>query len=188
MMEVFYQGGSGIWRVVLVAVFAYAGLILFIRISGKRSLAKLNAFDFIVTVALGSTLATILLNNDIALVEGMTAFAMLLGLQFVVAWSSVRSARVRRMVKSEPALLVYQGKVLEAALKKQRVARPEVYQVMRSQGFASVEDVEAVVLETDGTLSVMPKPSGEGASSLASIPGIEKGGTIENMKAAEDRL
>ena len=187
MLDVFYQGWTGILRVVAVSVIAYAGLIFFLRITGKRSLAKLNAFDFVVTVALGSILATIVLSKDVALVEGVTAFAILLGLQFIVGWSSVRSQTVRGLVKAEPALLVYRGELLDAALKAQRVAQAEVYQVMRTQGFASVEDIEAVVLETDGSFSVIPKSSGKGTSSLTSIPGIEEGGRIEDMKAAENR-
>jgi len=56
-----------------------------LRVSGKRTLAKLNAFDFVVTVALGSTLATILLNSTVSWAEGAVALAVLAGLQFLVA-------------------------------------------------------------------------------------------------------
>lgn len=85
-----FQGWTGPARTVLVGALAYAGLVVFLRLSGKRTLSKLNAFDLVVTVALGSTLATILLDEKVPLAEGLTAFAVLIGLQFVVTWTSVR--------------------------------------------------------------------------------------------------
>ncbi|WP_407939580.1 hypothetical protein [Methylophaga nitratireducenticrescens] len=60
---------------------------MLLRISGRRILSKMNAFDMVVTVALGSTLATILLNRDVALAEGALAFALLIGMQYLVTWS-----------------------------------------------------------------------------------------------------
>ena len=72
----FFNGWIGLARVILVGAFAYFGLIILLRISGKRTLSKMNVFDLIVTVALGSTLATVLLSKDIALAEGITAFAL----------------------------------------------------------------------------------------------------------------
>lgn len=80
----------GLWRVAVVGMCAYAALVVFLRTSGKRTLAKMNAFDLVVTVALGSTLATVLLSKDVALVEGVLAFAVLIALQFGIAWLSVR--------------------------------------------------------------------------------------------------
>src|ERR671917_1534916 len=103
-------------RVVLVGILAYLALVLFLRLSGKRTLSKMNAFDLVVTVALGSTLATVLLSKDVALAEGVLAFGVLIALQFAIAWLSVRSAGVRRLVKAEPALLLHQGQFLWRAM------------------------------------------------------------------------
>lgn len=166
-----FDGWSGIGRVIVVGVLAYAGLIALLRLSGKRTLSKMNAFDLVVTVALGSTLATILLSTDVALAEGITAFAVLIGLQYVVAWLSVRSKAVSRIVKAEPSLLVYKGTILEQALRAQRVTRDEVLAAVRSQGTASLNAVEAVVLETDGSFTIISPPTEqeEPVSALASV-------------------
>lgn len=153
--EMLFQGWSGIWRTVIVGVLAYAGLILFLRVSGKRTLTKLNAFDLVVTVALGSTLATILLSSDVALAEGLTAFAVLIALQFIVTWTSVRLAFVRRMVRSEPSLLVSNGEFLRDAMRRARVTEDEIRSAIRSAGVDGPEAVTAVVLEADGELSVV---------------------------------
>lgn len=93
----FYDGWLGLVRVVVVGTCAYLALVLLLRVSGKRTLAKLNAFDFVVTVALGSTLATVLLSSTVALAEGVLALVLLVALQYVVAWASVRSRRVERL-------------------------------------------------------------------------------------------
>src|ERR671917_1435538 len=103
-------------RVVLVGILAYLALVLFLRLSGKRTLSKMNAFDLVVTVALGSTLATVLLSKDVALAEGVLAFMLLIFLQFAIAWLSVRSDAFQGIVKSQPKLLLHCGRLLHGAL------------------------------------------------------------------------
>lgn len=151
----FFDNWTGLVRVLVVGTAAYLALVLILRISGKRTLTKLNAFDFIVTVALGSTLASVILDNSIALTEGVLALALLVVLQFVMAWLSVRSPWFEGLIKSEPALLVSKGRYLDTALRRERITREEVLAAIRSQGFADLEQIAAVVLETDGTISVI---------------------------------
>lgn len=159
----FFDSWSSLLRVIIVGTLAYVSLVLLLRISGKRTLAKLNAFDLVVTVALGSTLATVLLNRSVALAEGIAAFALLAGLQYSVAWLSVRSARFSALVKSEPTLLLHRGLFLDRAMQGQRVTREEVSSALRASNVARPEDAAAVVLETDGSLSVISTPaSGDG--------------------------
>jgi uncharacterized membrane protein YcaP (DUF421 family) len=67
----FFQSWSGLARVLVIGFCAYAGLLVMLRVSGKRTLSKMNAFDFVVTVAFGSTIGTILLSKDVALAEGL---------------------------------------------------------------------------------------------------------------------
>ncbi|WP_224240160.1 DUF421 domain-containing protein [Hyalangium gracile] len=151
----FFDSWQALGRVVLVGVCAYAALVLMLRLSGNRTLSKLNAFDLVVTVSLGSTLATVLLSKDVSLAEGLLAFAVLIGLQFLVTWTSVRWPGFSRMVKSEPVLLVHQGRFLPSAMRRARIVEAEVLSVLRDQGVARLEAVEAVVLETDGSLTVL---------------------------------
>lgn len=152
----FFDGWQGLIRVLVVGLCAYAGLIVLLRASGKRTLSKMNAFDFVVTVALGSTLASILTSKDVALVEGLLALALLIGLQYGITWLSVRSNLVKRALKSDPALLYYEGSYVASALKRERVDPEEIIQSMRSANVDSLDTVQAIVLETDGTLSFVP--------------------------------
>ncbi len=169
---VFFAGWAGMLRVAIVGTLAYLGLVLLLRISGKRTLSKMNAFDLVVTVALGSTLATVILSKDVALAEGMTAFALLIGLQFVITWLSVRSSTVSRLVKAEPTLLFYQGQFLTAEMHRTRVMEGEVRAAIRQQGIAALQDVGAVVLETDGSFAVTSR--GEGVATA--LDGMVMGG------------
>ncbi len=153
----FFESWFSLLRVLVVGTLAYGALVVLLRFSGKRTLAKLNAFDLVVTVALGSTLATVLLTKSVALLDGIVAFALLAGLQYVVAFLSVRSRRFDSLVKSEPTLLLHRGAFLERAMRDQRVTRDEVIAALRAAGVARPGDTAAVVLETDGTISVVPQ-------------------------------
>jgi uncharacterized membrane protein YcaP (DUF421 family) len=168
----FFQDWSQLGRVLVVGALAYAALLAVVRFSGKRTLAKLNAFDLIVTVALGSTLATVVLSPDVTLAQGVIALALLVGLQFAVAWLSVHIRPVRSLVKARPTLIVRRGAFLEEAMRTQRVTRGEVLQVLRQHGAASAADVAAVVLETDGSLSVVRDGGGD-ADALEDVHGWE---------------
>lgn len=170
-----FDDWAGIGRVLLVGTLAYASLVLLLRVSGKRTLSKLNAFDLIVTVALGSTLATVLLSKDVALVEGITAFALLIVLQGVITWLSVRHPGIENLIKAEPALLVWQGRFLQEAMRRERVTEDELRAAMRGQGVGRVEDVAAVVLETDGTLDVITAGHDRALTALAHVRGMGGG-------------
>ncbi|MEX1013557.1 MAG: DUF421 domain-containing protein, partial [Candidatus Paceibacterota bacterium] len=98
MENIFFENWTTIARTLIIGILAYASLILLLRISGKRTLSKMNAFDFIITVALGSTLATVLLNKDVTLAEGVVGFAVLIFLQFIITWLSVRSNLVKSFI------------------------------------------------------------------------------------------
>lgn len=164
----FFGEWSDLWRIIAVGTLAYAALVLFLRISGKRTLTKLNAFDLVITVALGSTLSAVLLNKSISLAEGVTAFGLLISLQFAITWLSTRSRGVEQIVKSEPTLLLRQGEFLDRALRSQRITRHEVISAIRASGKSEVHEISAVILETDGSMSVVSKSS-EGATALADV-------------------
>jgi len=169
MQPVFFDDWEGLTRTVVVGFLTYVTLVVALRCSGKRTLSKMNAFDLIVTVALGSTLATALLSKGVALAEGILALALLIGLQFVVTWTSVRARWVRRLVTGEPWMLLRRGAFLPASLRRARVTEDEVRAAVRAAGLCDMESVEAVVLETDGSFSVVSRGSKVGTSSLKDV-------------------
>ena len=87
--SVLFQSWSATVRVLILDPLTYIGLVATLRVAGKRTLAKMNAFD-LVTVALGSTLSSAIISQNVSLAQGMTAIMLLVPLQFVVAWARVR--------------------------------------------------------------------------------------------------
>ena len=142
-------------RVVVMGVAGYASVVAVLRLTGKRTLSKMNAFDFIITIALGSTLATTLLSKQVTLAEGVLALALLCVLQYVITFASVRSSAFKALVKAEPTLLLRDGAFLREAMRRERVTEDEIFGAVRAQGVGDIAEVAGVVLETDGSLSVL---------------------------------
>ena len=114
MPEAIFSGWDGVIRILFIAPAAYIALVVILRVSGKRTLSKLNAFDFIVSIAIGSTLASVITTQSLTLVEGLTALVALVALQFVVTAASVRWPWINGMVKAEPTLLLRDGEPSQA--------------------------------------------------------------------------
>lgn len=142
----FFDSWIGLGRVVVTGVLGYAAMVVLLRMSGKRTLTKLNAFDLVVTVAFGSTLSALLLDKNIALAEGVVAIATLVFLQFAIAWASVRARWVSQLVKSEPTLLAYKGEFIDKTMRAQRVTEAEALAALRAHQLSGVEDALALVL------------------------------------------
>lgn len=161
---------SDVLRVLIMGTAAYLTLVAVLRVSGKRTLAKLNAFDFVVTVALGSTLATILLSSTVSVAEGAAALLTLAALQFVAALAAARVPGVRSVLTSRPTLLVRDGVLLTDAMVRQRVGVADIRQALRISGQGDLSVVGAVVLETDGSLSVIASREVASGWALEDVP------------------
>lgn len=157
MDVLFFDSWASFYRIILITILAYASLIVMLRVSGKRTLSKMNAFDFIVTIALGSTLATVILSKNVALLDGLLGFFMLIFLQYLITWLSVRYKKVKQVITSDPVLLAYKGELLHETLKKERITVEEVFVAVRQRGLLDLGDIHAVVLETTGSINIVPK-------------------------------
>lgn len=156
-----FDSWESLLRVVAVGGAAYIVLVIMLRLSGKRTLSKMNAFDLVVTVALGSTLATVLLDRSVPLVDGLLALALLVFCQYAITWASVRSDRFQQLVKAAPTELVRDGLFLQKNLRAQRVTREEIEAALRQHGVGALADARRVTLETDGSLSVVARSAAD---------------------------
>lgn len=157
MQPIFFDGWESIVRTLVIGVLGYTGVVAVLRLSGKRTLSKMNSFDLIVTIALGSMLATMLLSKDATLAQGLTAIAVLVLLQFAVTWTSVRWEAFSNLVKAEPRLLFHDGRYLRRAMRRERVNERELQAAVREANLASNNLGAAMVLETDGSITVITK-------------------------------
>ena len=151
----FFNGWGGIFRVLILGTVAYVAVVVLLRISGKRTLSKMNGFDFVVTVSIGSVLGTVIVSKTVVLAEGLVAIATLVLLQFLITWLSVRINWFEKLIRAEPSLLFSKGEFHRQAMKQQRITEAEMKSAVRAQGIGDVQDAAAVILETDGSLSVI---------------------------------
>lgn len=170
----FFSNIDTIERTIIIGLCAYVSLVILLRISGKRTLSKLNAFDFVITIAMGSTLSSILINKKVTLAQGTTAFIMLIGLQYVIAKLAVNVSYINKLIKSEPKILYLDGEYHRQAMKKERVLKKEIFQAARSQGISSMDEIDAVVLESDGSISIIKKSEQQSRETLNDVQGFER--------------
>lgn len=175
----FFNSWDSLIHTLIIGTFGYIGIIILMRISGKRTLSKWNSFDFIVTIAFGSMLASLMLSSNTSLAQGILGIAMLVLFQFIITWISVRSNLFQGWVKGEPTLLLFQGEFQHHAMRHQRVTEGEVLAALRENGMAALEDAEAVILETDGSFSVIKKLKDSSNSALADVKGYPKQTTAQ---------
>lgn len=157
----FFDNWFSLLRILVLGTAAYGLLVLYVRLFGKRTLSKLSAFDLVVTVALGSTLSSVIISKEVKLADGALALLLLCALQFAVAYLLVRSPRVERLAKSEPRLLYLRDRFIDEAMDTEMITRDDIRAAVRSKGIADLSAVTAVVLEADGSLSVISGPVGE---------------------------
>lgn len=153
----FFESWQEVLRVIISAPIVYAAIVAFVRISGKRSTSQMNNFDWIVTVAMGSIASASIVSKDVTIVDGLTAIATLLLLQFILTKLNWHSDLFAHWVRSKPTIVFYQGEFQTAAMQRERITQAEIISALRESGIQHLERVEAVVLETDAKLSVLPK-------------------------------
>lgn len=156
-MSFFFDGWSPILRIFVVGSLSYIVLIFLLKISGKRTLAQMSGFDFVITVAIGSTFGRLITAESVALAESAAAFLLLIFLQVGFSWLDMRYRWFSKVVKSQPTLLFFKGAFLEDNIRRCKINKDEILGVIREQGIDSLDKVEAVVLETSGGWSVVKK-------------------------------
>lgn len=156
MENLFFKNWESLGHVALCAMIAFLALFLFIRISGKRTLAKLNAFDFVVSVSLGSTMSSMMLLKT-TISEGAVALIIIILLQYFLAFLSKKSNILEKAINSTPSLLFYNGKFLEQNMARELITEEEIYSEVRQFRLQNMDDVWAVVLELNGEMSVIKK-------------------------------
>lgn len=171
----FWNGWSSIAHTVISGIAGYIFLVILLRLSGKRTLSKFNAFDFVVTIAFGSILASMLLNTSVSIAQGLLAIFMLIMMQYLLTWFAARSERFTHLIKSQPTLLLYKGQFIKEIMRRERFIEDEIRAAVREAGHGNLDDIYAVVLETDGSLSV-----------LANMDDVDESGSLANVTNRED--
>lgn len=140
--------------IVLTAIGIYIAVILFTRIAGKRSFSKMSSFDFAMTVAVGSMIATTVLSKSVSLWDGVIGMGAVYVLQISVALLR-RYKPVQKVVDNVPLLLMDGTEILHDNLKKARVSESDLRSKLREANVIRLKEVRAVIFEATGDISVM---------------------------------
>lgn len=151
----FFESWQEILRILITTLIIYPFLIISSHLMGKRSFAKMNNFDWIITIAIGSVLGSAILLKKVVIFEVVIAIITLLVLQYLLTWLSARYTVIDRLVKTSPCIVYYQGKFLHSSMQRERVSQHEIDAAVRKAGFADMSRVTAVIFEPDGELSVI---------------------------------
>jgi uncharacterized membrane protein YcaP (DUF421 family) len=127
----------------------FSAVVMSVRIFGKRSTSRMINFDWIVTVAIGTLMASGVLLADVTIIKGAAAIYALLILQWALTKIMINSDIATTSVKSEPTLLLHRGQLLAGAMHKERLNEAEIPAAIRAAGYSRVQDVQWVILETN---------------------------------------
>ena len=173
-MAIWFDSWESLYKIFTGAVTGYVVLVIYIRLMGKRATSKMNNFDWIVTVALGSVYASMVLLEKVSVADGVFAMGMLFGLQYLLTASTARWAWARRIFLATPSLLFYRGEFLHDAMRKQRISEEEILSAVREVGLGSLEEAHSVTLEPDANLAVV-KTGGDGQmETVRTVPGYDQ--------------
>ncbi|ARU16455.1 DUF421 domain-containing protein [Croceicoccus marinus] len=155
--ETFFSSAGHVLRSGLSAAILFVVIIVLIRLLGKRATGQMSNFDWIISVTVGSLAASGILLKEVSLADVILAITVIGVLQWSTAWLASRSVWFERLVRAKPRLLVHKGRLLEEDMRRERISRHEIFAYLRANGYVGPEEANWVVLENDGTMTVIPR-------------------------------
>jgi uncharacterized membrane protein YcaP (DUF421 family) len=152
--------GSSLLEVVLRTAVVYLFLVVVLRLTGKREVGQMSILELVVILIISNAVQNAMVGENTTLWAGLVAVLTLLGMDLGLKALTGRSRRLRRAVEGEPRLLVRDGRLLDKAVREEGVEPDQVRAAIRAHGLARIEDVRLAVLETDGSISVIPMSEG----------------------------
>lgn len=154
-MEKWFEASTtSLIAIVLTAIGIYFATIIFTRLAGKRSFSKMSSFDFAMTVAIGSIIATTVLSKSVSLLQGLVGMAAVYVLQILMAIIR-RLEIVQKLIDNKPLLLMDGEEILQENLKKARVTESDIRSKLREANVLELSQVRAVIFEATGDIAVL---------------------------------
>lgn len=144
------------WIIILRTVIVYFVLMLFLRLLGKRQLGEMELSEFVVAALIADLAAHPLEEAGQPMLPPLLAIAVLSALELLTAFVSMRSIRVRALLYGRPCLIIDHGKLNQTEMRRNRFTADELMQAIRSSGILDINEVQYAILETNGTLNVIP--------------------------------
>src|SRR3954452_24763986 len=144
---------------VLRALVLFFALFVLLRVVGRRELAQMEPFDFILLIVLGDAIQQGLTQDDYSVTGAVIVITTIAAIQVGMGYVAFRSKRFRTLVDGEPVVLVEDGRIIPRNLRYARMAPEELAEEARMSQLGSIEEIAWAVLETSGKISIIPKSS-----------------------------
>ncbi len=144
-------------KIILTAVFSIVELFILTKLMGKRQISELNFFDYVCGITIGSIageMTTHSLEEALAPAVSMAVYAIV---AIIIAFLCDKSLKLREFFESKPITLLDNGKIIENNLKKARIDINELLMQTRINGYFNIDDLQTVILESNGSMSFLPK-------------------------------
>lgn len=146
-----------IYSTIIKGFFIYFLALFLSRVVGKKIITQMNFFDFILGVSMGSIIADALIDKEYPAVSEVTALILFTILTIIISYISIKSFKFRKIIASEPVILIKNGVLIDKNIRKLRLTVNEVLMKLREKDVFNLEDVEYAILERDGQISVLVK-------------------------------
>jgi uncharacterized membrane protein YcaP (DUF421 family) len=175
---------------ILRPIIVYFFLLIGLRLAGKRELAQLNPFDFIVLMTLSNTVQNAIIGNDNSVLGGMVGAAALLAVNYGVVRATRSSRFLQRVLAGRGDILVKDGVIQKDHLDRELISKAELLAAAHKQGIMSIKEVEYCVLEPTGTLSfIQRKPTADMTRHDEIMTLLNKlSDAVEKLKKAERQI
>lgn len=139
------------------AAIIYAFIILAVRVMGKRQVGELKPHELVITILISAVAVVPLEDNAMPLANCLIPVLLFVSLEIIVSVLSLKSYRFRDFIQGKPIFIIRRGKLNQKLLKEMRFTVDDLVDALRQNGFFDIDEVEDAVIETNGSLSVLPK-------------------------------
>lgn len=153
-----------IWELVLRSAVVYAFLLVLLRLTGKRQIGQLAPFDLVLLLVLSNAVQNSMNGGDNSLVGGLVSAATLVGLNYGIGYATFRSKKLEALIEGRPQVIIHNGHIYEDVMRHAKLTHHELTASLRRAGCSSAEEVQAAILENNGSISVVTRSGQSGSS------------------------
>lgn len=184
-MSELFQLSAPWWTFVLRGVVIYLLVLVLMRVSGKRAVGQFTPFDLILLILIGNAVQNGINGGDNSLTGAFVMATTLIALNWIVAFATSRSRKAERLVEGVPVVLARDGRVFEQVLRRQLVSDADFHKALRQHDIASVSQVALALLETNGSISIVPR-EGDGSDRAARYLAYLDGARVQSADGSSD--
>ena len=172
---------------VVRTIILYTLVILSLRVMGKRQLGEMQPSELVVAIMISDLAAVPMQAIDIPLVNGITPVLTLIVAEIFMSYISLKSRKFRKLISGEPSIVIYNGHVNEGELERLRFNMNDLLEQLRISNYPNIADVDCAIMETNGTLSIIPKNSAK-ADTLSDLNITSEQEKLQHIIISDGRI